>query len=98
MGLGVSVIAWTTVYWWRCHFIQPDSVPWCIYRGGLASAVVEHGVFVFRLGECCFRFLNSSRYVFRKLVGQLQGRPRLLGFKAHVRVSSSVDHEGGLLS
>jgi hypothetical protein len=34
----------------------------------------------------------------RKLIGRLQGRPRLLGFKAHVGVSSSVDHEGGLLS
>jgi hypothetical protein len=53
---------------------------------------------VFRLGECRFRFLNSLRYVFRKVVDQLQGRLQLLGFKAHARVSSGVDHEGGLLS
>jgi hypothetical protein len=55
-------------------------------------------VLVFRLGKCRFRFLNSPRYTFHKLVGQLQGRPRLLGFKAYARVSSGVDHEGDLLS
>jgi hypothetical protein len=62
------------------------------------SAVVEHGVFIFHLGKCRFRFLDSPCYAFRKLVGRLQGRPQLLGFKAHARVSSGVDHEGGLLS
>jgi hypothetical protein len=36
--------------------------------------------------------------VFRKFVDRLQVRVRLLGLKAHVRVSSSVEHKGGLLS
>jgi hypothetical protein len=36
--------------------------------------------------------------VFCELIGRLQGRAWLLGLKAHVRVSSGVNHEGGLLS
>jgi hypothetical protein len=36
--------------------------------------------------------------VFREFIDQLQVRVRLLGLKAHVRVPSGVEHEGGLLS
>jgi hypothetical protein len=62
------------------------------------SAVVVHGVLIFCLCKCCFCFLDSQCYAFCKLIDRLQGRPRLLGFKAHARVSSGVDHERGLLS
>jgi hypothetical protein len=36
--------------------------------------------------------------VFHEFIDQLQVRVWLLGLKAHARVSSGVNHEGGLLS
>jgi hypothetical protein len=61
-------------------------------------AVVVHGVLVFRLCECHLCFLNSECHVICEFVDQLQVRARLVGLKAHVRVPSGVEHEGGLLS
>jgi hypothetical protein len=78
--------------------IQPDSVPWCEYWGRLMPTVVVHSILILHLCKHHLCFLNSQCHVFCKFIGRLQGRAWLLGFKAHARVVSSVDHEGGLLS
>jgi hypothetical protein len=78
--------------------IQPDFVSWCECRGRLTSAVIVHGVLIFRLCKCRLCFLNSKCHAIREFIDRLQVRARLLWFKAHARVSSGVDHEGGLLS
>jgi hypothetical protein len=62
------------------------------------SVVVEHGVLVFCLCECRLCFLTSKCHVIHEFIDRLQVGGRLVGFKAHVRVPSGVEHEGGLLS
>jgi hypothetical protein len=61
-------------------------------------AVVVHGVLILRFCKCCFCFLQFLCHVFCEFIGQLQFRAWLLMLKACVRVSSGVDHKGGLLS
>jgi hypothetical protein len=67
----------------------------CPLTGRLTLAV---GVLVFCLCKGCLCFLNSQCHAFREFINQLQGRARLLRLKAHARVSSGIEHEGGLLS
>jgi hypothetical protein len=46
-----------------------------------------------------FTFVSVSEcHVICEFIDRLQVRVRLVGLKAHARVSSGVKHEGGLLS
>jgi hypothetical protein len=76
--------------------VQPDSVSWCEDWSRLMLMVVVYGILILCLCKCYFHFLKSLCYAFCKFIDQLQVRAWLLGIKAHTRVSSGVNHKGGL--
>src|SRR3981189_585565 len=60
-----------------------------------SPTIVVVGVFRFSFAKCCLCLLQSGFHPIPKVVDRLDFRCALPRFKAHLRVTSGVKHEGG---
>src|SRR3981189_3157054 len=62
-----------------------------------SPTIILVGVFRFSFAKCCLCLLQSGFHPIPKVIGRLDFQCALPRFKAHLRVTSSVKHEGGVL-
>jgi hypothetical protein len=61
------------------------------------STVVVYCILVFHFGESCLCLLESLRHLIHELIDRLKFQLYLLRLESYIRVSTSIDHKGGVL-